>query len=242
MPAVAMAQQVLEFAQQSGFSAAEVNAFAARAYGVRLLSLRQARELDPDPALKKRLQGVMQRIRLAAVYELPSAAEIPWEVHACRGCDENACAFPGGKLLVSADFVARLELTDDELGYLLAHEVAHVLAQHTREFASAARYFVDSGTARDYADVENELGDNLSVLLRMSFLNAQQELEADRIGFVLGAHAGFAPEAMLALLIKLRTSDGRASVLDMHPTSEQRLQQARGMLQAMQRLASRPIE
>lgn len=241
LPPTAMAQRVLEFAQPSGFSAAEVNAFAARAYGVRLLSLRQAAELDPDPALEQRLQGIMQRIRFAAVYELPSAAEISWELHACQGCDENACAFPGGKLLVSSDFLARLELTDDELGYLLAHEMAHVLAQHTREFASAARYFVDSGTARDYADVEKELGDNLSVLLRMSFLNAQQELEADRIGFVLGAHAGFAPEAMLALLVKLRTRDGHGSVLDMHPTSEQRLQQARGMLQAMQRLASRAI-
>jgi len=241
MPGVAVAQRVLDFAQQSDFSATEVNAFAARAYGARLLSLRQARELDPDPALKQRLQGIMARLQRAAVYELPSAAGIPWELHACRGCDENASALPGGKLLLSTGFVARLELADDELGYLLAHEMAHVLAQHTREFASAARYFVDNGAARGYADIENELGDNLGVLLRMGYLHAEQELEADRIGFVLGAHAHFAPDAMLGLLEKLRATNARGSVLDMHPRSAQRLQQARGMIDAMRRLASRPI-
>jgi predicted Zn-dependent protease len=240
LPGVAAAQRVLEFAQQSGFSAAEVNAFASRAYGARLLALREARELDPDPALKHRLQEAMARLQRAAAYELPSASAIAWEVHACRGCDENASALPGGKLLLSADFLARLALTDDELAYLIAHEMAHVLAQHTREFASAARYFVDNGTARGYVDIERELGDNLAVLLRMKYLSRAQELEADRIGFVLGAHAGFAPDAMLALLEKLRRR--QSSVLDMHPSAEQRLQQARNMLEAMRRLAARPVQ
>jgi predicted Zn-dependent protease len=205
-----------------------------------LLALREARELDPNPALKQRFQRLMVRLERAAAYELPSAGSISWEVHACRGCDENASALPGGKLLLSADFLARLALTDDELGYLLAHEMAHVLAQHTREFASAARYFVDNGTARDYADIEHELGDNLAVLLRMRYLSRQQELEADRIGFVLGAHAGLAPDAMLVLLEKLRRRE--SSVLDMHPPIEQRLRQARDMLDAMRRLAARSIE
>ena len=231
---------MLEFAQQSGFSATEVNAFASQAYGARLLTLRQARELDPDPALKQRLQRLMARLKRAATYELPAAGNIAWEVHACRGCDENASALPGGKLLLSTDFLARLALTDDQLGYLLAHEMAHVLAQHTREFASAARYFVDNGTARDYTDIEHELGDNLGVLLRMTYLSQAQELEADRIGFVLGAHAGFEPDAMLALLEKLRSPE--SSVLNMHPTTVQRLKQAHAMLEAMRRLAARPIE
>jgi predicted Zn-dependent protease len=181
----------------------------------------------------------MTRLERAAAYEFPQASAVAWEVHACKGCSENASALPGGKLLVSAEYIARLALTDDELAYMLAHEMGHVLAQHTREFASAARYFVDNGRARGYADIEHELGENLGVALRMQPISVQQELEADRIGFVLGAHAGFAPDAMLSLIGKLDT--GEHPLVDTHPDVKRRRAQARGMLDAMRRLASQPL-
>jgi predicted Zn-dependent protease len=230
------AQRLLEFRDDLRFSAAEVQASAARAFGARMRVLARAGQLDTDPALKARLQRVFPRLLRAAVYERPDAAGLAWEIHACSRCDENAFAMPGGKLLVSADFVARLALTDDELAYLLAHEMAHVLAEHAREFATAARYFVDNGRERDYADIQQELDGSLPVLLRMSAVSRQQELDADYIGFILGAHAGFAPQAMLSLLEKLRTG---ASLLGTHPTHARRLEQARAMLGAAQRLAAR---
>jgi len=239
LPTAAGAQRLLDLPQETAFSSAEITAYAARAYGARLHTLSAAAQLDTDPALKARLQRLMPPLERAAAYELPAAAAIDWEIHACSGCDENASALPGGKLLVSADYIARLALTDDELGYLLAHEIGHVLAQHTREFASAARYFVDNGRARGYADIERELGENFSVALRMRPFYAQQELEADRIGFVLGTHAGFTPSAMLGLLAKLDTHE--RPLINTHPDSEMRIAQARGMLDAMRRLAAQPL-
>ena len=145
-------------------------------------------------------------------------------------------ATPGGTILVSADFVARRALTDDELAYLLAHEMAHVLAEHTREFATAARYFMSQGMVRHYADIEQELGDNLAVLLRMSPVSVEQELAADYIGFILGARAGYAPEGMLSLLGKLAAAG--APLLGTHPTDSQRMQQASAMLESARRLAA----
>jgi predicted Zn-dependent protease len=65
----------------------------------------------------------------------------------------------------------------------------------------------------------------------------QQELEADYIGFVLGARAGFAPDAMLRLLDKLKTGD--RPLLGTHPTDAQRLEHARAMLEMGRRLADR---
>jgi len=239
LPGTAAAQRVLDLAPQTAFSPLEINAYAVRAYGARLRTLSAAARLDPDPALKARLQRLLPALERAAEYEQPAAAAVAWEVHACSGCDENASALPGGKLLVSADFVARLALTDDELGYLVAHEMGHVLAQHTRELADAARYFVDNGRARGYADIENELGENFGVALRMQPLYVEQELEADRIGFVLGAHAGFAPDAMPGLLRKLGT--GARPLVDTHPDAKRRMAQALGMLDAMRRIASRPL-
>jgi predicted Zn-dependent protease len=234
---VAAGQRVLEFRDDLRFSAAEVDGMAARAFGARLRSLERAGRLDPDPALKARLQALFPRLLRAAVYERPAAARLAWEIHSCTGCDENAMAMPGGKLLVSADFVARLALTDDELAYLLAHEMAHVLAEHAREFATAARYFADNGLARSYGDIEGELGENLPLLLRMSAISAQQELEADYVGFILGAHAGFAPDAMPGLLEKLRSGSER--LLGSHPDDARRMKQARDMLETARRLAAR---
>ena len=236
LPLGAAAQPVLEFRHDLAFSAAEVDADAARAYGARLRTLAGVDELDADPALKARLRYILPRLLEAAAYEKPSSARLAWEVHSCRGCGENASAMAGGKLLVSADFVARLRLSDDELAYLLAHEIGHVLAEHTREYASAARYFVDNGLRRTYPDIERELSESVAVNLRMSAVSAQQELEADYIGFVLGARAGFRPRAMLTLLGKL---DGSEGFLGDHPTAARRIAQARSMLESARRLAAR---
>ena len=234
LPGLAAAQELLEFRNDLAFSASEVNALAARSFGARLRTLARAGKLDPDPALKLRLRRIMPRLIRAAVYERPAAARLEWEVHSCVRCDENASAMAGGKLLLSVDFVQHLALDDDELAYLLAHEMAHVLAQHTREFASAARYFVDNGLKRDYADIDQELSQNFAVMIRMRPVYIQQELEADYIGFILGAQAGFRPEAMLGLLRKL--GNGGDAVIVTHPTEARRLRQARTMLETARRL------
>lgn len=118
--------------------------------------------------------------------------------------------------------------------------MAHVLAQHTREFATAARYFVDNGLRRDYADIDQELSQNFSVMIRMRPVYVQQELEADYIGFILGAEAGFPPKAMISLLKKL--GNGGASLVATHPTEAQRLAQARSMLESARRLYARALK
>ena len=240
LPGLAWGQRVLEFSHDFAFSAHEVNSLAARAYGARLRTLALAGKLDRDPALKARLQRIVPRLLRAAIYERPTAAKLQWEIHSCSECDENASAMAGGKLLVSAEMVRRLRFSDAELAYLLAHEMAHVLAQHTREFVSVARYFVDNGLHRGYRDIRNELSWSFPVMLRMHPVYVQQELEADRIGFVLGAQAGFRPGAMISLLRKL--GDGGETVLATHPSEAQRLAQARGMLETARRLYARALK
>src|SRR5262249_10844170 len=142
LPRFAGAQALLDFRSDLAFSAAEVEQLAVQEYRERLRALERAGQLDRDPRLLRRLQGILPRLRRAAAYERPESARLAWEMHTCSGCDESASAMAGGKLLVSADFVASLALDDDELGYLLAHEIAHLLAEHTREFATLARAFV----------------------------------------------------------------------------------------------------
>ena len=235
-PALAPAQPLLEFRNDLAFTPQEVSALAGRAYGARLHALRMAGRLDADPTLVARLRRLLPPLIAAAAYERPAAAGLAWEVHACEDCGDNASAMPGGKILVSDSIVRKLALDDDELGYLLAHEVAHVIAEHAREYATAARYFVDNGLHRGYADIRQELDQSLPIALEMEPFAEQQELEADYMGFILGARAGYRPEAMLRLLGKLGPLGD--SVLGTHPTQAKRLAQARAMLDAARRIAA----
>jgi len=228
------AQGLLDFRHDLAFEARTVDALAERTYRARIRALAADHRIDADPRLLSRLQGLIARLRQGVLVERPDAADIAWEIHTCRTCDENASAMAGGKLLVSEEFVADHALTDDELAYVLAHEMAHVLAEHTREFATTARYFVGNGRNRDYEDIQQELDESLSVLLRMTPVYVQQELEADYMGFVLGARSGFDPDAMLRMLAKLGT--GAGSGFAPHVGGRERLRRADAMLQTAWRI------
>lgn len=234
VPVLVGAEPILEFRNDLAFQATSVNSFATQAYRKRLQKLSVANELDRNPALLQRLHTLINRLLPAAEYERPSASKLGWEVHVCRDCYENASAMAGGKILVSEDFIAQLNPSDDELGYLLAHEMGHVLAQHTREFATTARFFVGMGLKRDYPDIQQEIDESFSLMIRMAPLYQEQEMGADYIGFILGARSGFKPLAMLSLLHKLDT--GSKSMLDTHPDSHRRFLHASSILPAAMRL------
>lgn len=234
VPSVVGAQPILEFRNDLAFQASDVNAFAAQVYHQRIHQLATTQKLDQDPALLRRLHSLVDRLLPSADYERPSAAKLGWEIHVCRNCNENASAMAGGKLLVSEDFIASLNPSDDELGYLLAHEMGHVLAEHTRESATSARYFVGMGLQRDYPDIQHEMDESFSLMLRMAPLYQRQELEADYIGYILGARAGFEPHAMQSLLHKLVPED--KSMMEDHPDSQQRLRHAEAIHPAAMRL------
>jgi predicted Zn-dependent protease len=232
----ARAGELLDFREDLAFRPEAVESFAARNYVERLESLRRDGRLDGDAVLLGRLDSAFRRVIAAARDERPDAARMSWEIHTCRDCDENAAALAGGRLLFGEEFAARLALTDDELAFLLAHEMAHVLCEHTREMATAARYFLDNGLHREYWDIQHELDGSIGAQFRVAFVAQEQELEADRVGFILGARAGYEPEAMLSLLGKLEGEDAASAT---HPERASRLAQARTMLQTARILQER---
>ena len=236
-PPLAGAQQLLDFRDDLAFRPDTVETLAERVYRERLGALKADGKLDSNRILLERIRRTVARLRPAVEYERSTAATISWEVHLCRQCDENASAMAGGKLLIGEEFILTLALSDEELAYLLAHEMAHVLGEHTREFATYARYFVSNGLAREYEDLQQELDESIGLQVRMAFLSAQQELEADYMGFIFGARAGVEPGAMLSLLRKLRSDS--VSLPVSHPSDERRSQQAQAMFETARRIWAR---
>lgn len=236
VPGFCAGQRLLDFRNDLAFEPAAIEALAEHAYRARLQVLDREGRLDANAQLRVRLHGLVVRIAEAARFERPESARIEWEIHTCRSCGENASAMAGGKLLVGEEFVAELAPTDDELGYMLAHEMGHVIAEHARESATTARFLLGNGRNRDYEDLRSELDENLAANLRLAPLYAQQEFEADYIGFILGARTGFDPDAMPRMLRKLCSDAGSGFAL--HPSDDERIRRAETMLDTARRIRS----
>jgi predicted Zn-dependent protease len=143
------------------------------------------------------LQGVGKRI--ASVTRLPHAQ---WEFVLFED-DKNANAFalPGGKVGI---YTGMLPITRDEAGLatVIGHEVAHAVARHGAERMSHSLLIQLGGTAlsaalgssspatRDLAMQAYGIGTSLGVALPYS---RTQELEADRLGLLYMARAGYDP-------------------------------------------------
>lgn len=118
----------------------------------------------------------------------------------------NAFALPGGKVAVYTGILPVAE-TDAGLATVMAHEIAHVAARHGGERVStgilAQLGAVGVGAAMSGSDPfvyeavmqAYGLGANVGVLLPFS---RSQESEADRIGLVYMAKAGYDPREAVA--------------------------------------------
>jgi predicted Zn-dependent protease len=145
----------------------------------------------------------------------------------------NAFALPGGYLYITRGLLA-LANDSSELAAVIAHEMAHVIANHGIERArlearEALASRVISEVWQDKADVEQS---KLRGKLRLAQFSREQELEADAIGIKLLGQAGFDPyaavrfqRAMAANSAFQRNSgetDGSLDFLASHPSAPQR--------------------
>ncbi|HET7853795.1 MAG TPA: M48 family metallopeptidase [Candidatus Methylomirabilis sp.] len=147
----------------------------------------------------------------------------------------NAFALPGGKVAVYTGMfpVAR---TEGGLAAVMAHEVGHVLARHGGErlsqglLAQMGAAAVQVGMAGSNPGVVQGvmvaygLGANVGVLLPYSRL---QESEADGIGVILMAQAGYDPREAVQLWQRMAKQDRQAppEFLSTHPSPGTRIQE-----------------
>jgi predicted Zn-dependent protease len=146
----------------------------------------------------------------------------------------NAWTLPGGKVGV---YTGIFPVADDEAGLaiIVGHEVAHALARHPGERLSqsllvqlgAIGLSLSLGGVDPYtADLIRQaygLGTALGVILPFS---RAQEAEADRIGLILAAKAGYDPRAALAVWDRMAAEEKKRptppTFLSTHPAYEER--------------------
>ena len=217
-------------------SSEEVLQMSAQSYATTLQQARSKGLLDTNQAQVNRLKGIANRIVGQVGVYRQDAAKWNWEVHTIKSNELNAFVMPGGKVMFYTGIIERLNLTDDEIAAIMAHEVSHALREHSRERLSreyatqtgigvAASIF---GLSQGQAQIASVAGD-----LGLSRPHSRtQESEADQIGLELMARAGYNPQAAITLWQKMqRASQGEPpQFLSTHPSSSNRIAELQALM------------
>lgn len=191
-----------------------------------------AREVDPVKRVAARVIEAAKQSKYDA-----AARAFPWQVTVFKADDTlNAFALPGGKIGVYTG-IFTAAATEAGLAAILGHEVVHALARHGAERMSQATLAQAGLTAADIAVGQTMspaaapvvmaalgMGTQVGVMLPFS---RQHESEADYIGLLLAAQAGYDPREAVKVWQRMeQLSQGAPpEFLSTHPGHGTRIKQ-----------------
>jgi predicted Zn-dependent protease len=152
----------------------------------------------------------------------------------------NAFCLPGGKVAVYSG-ILRLADDDTELAVVMAHEIAHAIANHSGErmtqmllaqFGKKTLSYAMQDSAqstKEFLNLAYGLGTNLGIILPYSRMH---ENEADHIGLILMAKAGYNPRAAISFWQKMQKQAGPKApeFLSTHPVAQTRIDNIQSLL------------
>ena len=194
-----------------------------------------SKPISKNPEYNRQLHAVASR--LTRVISMPDAE---WEFVVFEDPEPNAFALPGGKVGVNTGL---FQITQNEAGLaaVIGHEVAHVTSRHGAERVTRQLLAAAGGAATALILSQNEemsdakkamvlgaygAGTTVGVLLPFS---RKQESEADEIGALYMARAGYNPNESVALWERFAAykASNNASklpgLLSTHPTDASRI-------------------
>lgn len=163
-----------------------------------------------------------------------------WEFNLVQDQQVNAWCMPGGKIVV---YEGLLPVTQDEgsLAIVLGHEIAHAVAKHSAERLSN-EYKSQYGTAIVGAVLQGAgvgegtqqliaLGQSLGSNLWTSGFSRKQESEADHMGLIFAAMAGYDPQVATGFWQRMAAQGtGGSSLFSDHPSDETRIKNIQGWM------------
>uniref|UniRef100_A0A0E0K4Z9 Peptidase M48 domain-containing protein n=1 Tax=Oryza punctata TaxID=4537 RepID=A0A0E0K4Z9_ORYPU len=161
-----------------------------------------------------------------------------WEVIVVRDDLVNAMCLPGGKIIVFTGLLNHFK-NDAEIATVLGHEVGHAIARHSAETITKNLWFwILQIVILQFIYMPDMINAMSTLLLKLPF-SRRMEIEADHIGLLLLAAAGYDPRVAPSVYEKLGKIAGDSALsnyLSTHPSAKKRaqlLRQAKVMDEAL---------
>jgi predicted Zn-dependent protease len=217
-------------------SNAELFPSAFQQYGT---FLKENKVVSGTPEAKKvelvgtKIKNAAQKY-LAALGQTDYLNGYSWEYKLVESKEVNAWCMPGGKIVVYSGLLP-VTKNDAGLATVLGHEVSHALANHGAQRMSAAQLqglgavgvaIATGGQSAEKQQMWQEyygIGSQVGVMLPFS---REHETEADKIGLVLMAIAGYNPDEAITFWARMSSqSSGQAppEIMSSHPSDETRI-------------------
>lgn len=157
-----------------------------------------------------------------------------WEFNLVQDQSANAFCMPGGKIVV---YEGILPITQDEasLAIVLGHEIAHAVAKHSAEQMSKATRSQTGlqigsgilsaiGVDQGIASAATSIASQGLQLMNLKY-SRDNESEADHMGLVFAAMAGYDPNVAISFWQRMAAGGGSGTpaFLSSHPSDEKRI-------------------
>ncbi len=162
-----------------------------------------------------------------------------WQFNLVNNAEANAWCMPGGKVVVYSGI---LPLTQNEAGLavVMGHEIAHAISRHGNERMSQELAVQAGGTALSVA-LSNQPGQTANLFNTVYGVGSQlgtlsysrrHESEADHIGLIFMALAGYNPNEAVPFWQRMASKGGQKppQILSTHPADATRIKQIQAWL------------
>jgi predicted Zn-dependent protease len=214
---------------------AEMMGMSFQAYKEFLDSNQVLPESNKDVVMVKRIGGNIKTSvekYLADNKQSKRVEGFDWEFNVVDQDVVNAWCMPGGKVVV---YTGILPVTQDEtsLAVVMGHEIAHAIARHGNERMSQGLALQFGGAALSVA-LSQKPALTRNIFLQSYGIGSQlgslaysrnHETEADKLGLVFMAMAGYDPKVAIAFWERMAASGGQAppEILSTHPSDATRI-------------------
>lgn len=154
----------------------------------------------------------------------------------------TAFALPGGFIFVARSLVQLCHRNRDELAFVLAHEMAHVIRRHAIDRLLQQKVLSTLALASPGRGALAAWIRQMGVQGLARAYSQDQEFEADELGLLLMRAAGFDPAGTIRLLQRLEKLGGTPGSLDpyfsTHPRVEDRVRRLQRLIESRRGAAS----
>ncbi len=198
--------------------------------------LAQARTVDSGPQVEM-VRNVASRLARATG---PTGQGYEWQVSLIEDPQVNAFCLPGGKIVVYSGIVPVAQ-NDAGLATVMGHEMAHATSRHgaQRVLQQNLAQIGMTGVAVSLGDMDynkqraimGALGAGARFGILMPF-GRKHESEADEIGLMYMARAGFDPEEAIRFWARMEQASrgGPPEFMSTHPSHGTRIEQLRALM------------